>query len=62
MDTLFEGLQEQSRLKIMDELRRFVKVDSRAALKIGGMEKNPEATKVNREMFPDAAVREVWTN
>ena len=31
VDTLFEGLQEQSRLKIMDELRIFVEVANRSA-------------------------------
>ena len=46
VDTLFEGLEEQSKLKIMEELRRFeVEVRSRKAVKIGDLE-NLEATKV----------------
>ena len=45
VDTIF-GLQEQSRLKIVDELRRFTEVDSHEAVKIGDPEKNSEAIKV----------------
>ena len=44
-DTIF-GLQEQSRLKIVDELRRFAEVDNHEAVKIGDPEKNSEAIKV----------------
>ena len=38
MNTIFEGLQEQSRLKITNELRRFIEVDNREALKVGHLE------------------------
>ena len=53
VDTIFEGLQEQSRLKIMHEL------DNREPVKIGDLEKKSEAINMvgpdfNREMFPDA--------
>ena len=33
-EVLVEGLQEQSRWKIMDEVRRFIKVDNHEAVKI----------------------------
>ena len=62
-DTIF-GLQEQSRLKIVDELRRFTEVDNHGAVKIGDLEKNSEAIKVvgpnfdrEREHFPGVEVR-----
>ena len=60
MDTIFEGLQEQSRLKLTSELRRFIEVDHEA-VKIGDPE-NSEAIRVvrpkfNKEIFPNAAVR-----
>ena len=41
VDTLFHGLQEQSRLKIRDWLRRFIEV-----VKIGDLEKKSEAIRV----------------
>ena len=77
VDTIFEVLQEQSRLKITNELRRYIEVGNHEPVKIGDLalwtrfsnreardqEKNSEAIKVfgpnlNREMFPDAAVRD----
>ena len=58
VDTIF-GLQEQSRLKIVDELRRFTEVDNHEAVKIGDPEKNSDVIKVvgpnfdrEREHFP----------
>ena len=39
MDTLSGGLQEKFRLKMMDELRRFFKVDDHETVKIGDLEK-----------------------
>ena len=42
VDTLFEGLQEQSRLKIMRELRRFSEVANHS----GDLEKYSEAINV----------------
>ena len=64
VETLFEGLQEQSKLNIMDALRRFIEVDNHEAERIRDLEKNSEAIKVvgptsTEKMFPDAAVREV---
>ena len=64
MDTIFQGLQEQSRLKIMNEQRRFIVVDNQEAVKIGDLEQNTEPIKVarpklNKKIFPKAAVREV---
>ena len=55
VDTIFEGLQEQSRLKITNEVRRFIEV--------GDLEKNSEAIKVvmrtfKQEVFPSAIIRE----
>ena len=44
--TIFDGLQEQSRLKISNELWRFIEVDNHEAVKIGDLEKNSEAIKV----------------
>ena len=34
MEVLAEGLQEESRLKMMDELRKFTKVDNLEAVNI----------------------------
>ena len=57
-----QGLQEQSRLKFLDELRRILEVDTHEAMKIGDFEKNSEAIKVagpsSTDMFQDVAVRE----
>ena len=44
VETMFEGLQEQSRLTITNALRRFV--DNHEAVKIVDLEKNSEAIKV----------------
>ena len=46
MDTIFEGLQEQSRSKPANELRRFIEVDNHEAVKIGDLEIYSEAIKV----------------
>ena len=46
MDTLLGGLQEHRRLKIMDEVRRFIDVDNHEAVKIADLEKHSEAIKV----------------
>ena len=46
-----KGLQEQSRLKILDELRRILEVDTHEAVKIGDLEKNSEAIKVAGSKF-----------
>ena len=39
MDTILDGLQEQGRLNVMDELRRFIEVDTGEAAEIGDVEK-----------------------
>ena len=62
MDTLFAGLQEQGRLEITNELRRFIEVNNHEAVKVGDLEKNSEAIKavgadLHRERFSDGAVR-----
>ena len=44
-DTIFEGLQEECRLKIANKLRRFIEVDNREAVEVGDLE-NSEAIKV----------------
>ena len=49
---MFGGLQEQSRLKIMNGLRMFIEVGNHEPLKIGDLEKN------TREDLPDPAVWE----
>ena len=40
VDTIFEGLQEQSRLEIRSEPRRFIEVDSHEAVMTGDQERN----------------------
>ena len=45
MDTLFEGLQEQIGLKIMDGPRRFSEVDNHEEVKVD-LQKNSQAIKV----------------
>ena len=45
IDTLVEGFQDQSRMKIMDELRRFIGVENHTVAKIGDLEKNSVAIK-----------------
>ena len=67
MDTTFEGLQEESRLKITNELKRFIEVDNQEAVKIGDLERHKEVLKVvrpkfNREIFPNAYVEMRWTS
>ena len=39
MQVLVEGFQERNRLKMMDELRRFITVDNHEAVKVGDLEK-----------------------
>ena len=48
MDTIFEGLLEQSRLEITNELRRFIEVNNNEAVRIGDLAKNSEAINVAR--------------
>ena len=43
VDTIFERLQEQSRLKITNEPRRSIEMDNQEAVKIGDLEQNSEA-------------------
>ena len=42
METIFESLQEQSRLNITNELGKFIDVDNQEALKSGGLERYKE--------------------
>ena len=57
VDTIIEGVQEQSRLNVTNDLRRFTEVDDHEAVKIGDLE-NSEAIKVAKpkfeEIFPNA--------
>ena len=67
VDTIFEGLQKQSRLKITSELRRSIDVDNYEAAEIGGLEKNTEAIKAvgpsfNKATFPTASIRQLWVH
>ena len=48
VDTIFEGLQEEGRLKFTTLRRRFIKLNNNKAVKIGGLENNSEAIKVTR--------------
>ena len=47
MQVLVEGLQEQSRWKMMDELRRLIMVDNYEAVKIGDLKKYSVALHVS---------------
>ena len=63
VETIFEGLQEHSRLNITNDVRRFVEVDSREAVKIGDFERDTEVLKglrpsFNKAVVPNANVRE----
>ena len=49
---LVEGLQEQCRLKMMDELRRFITVDNHDAVHIGDLEKDWVVLHVVRSSSP----------
>ena len=63
VETIFEGLQEQGRLKITEKLRRSIEVDNQDAVKMGELEENSEAINVvrpslNWQISPKASVRE----
>ena len=62
VDTIFQGLQEQRRWKITNELRRFIEVENVLPVKIGDPEKNSVAIKGSSpgstETYKKAAVRE----
>ena len=47
MDTILEALQEHSRSRITNELRRFIEVNNHEAVKIGDSAWNAEAIKVS---------------
>ena len=60
VDTIFERLQEESKLKIP---KRFIEVDNREAVHIGDLNKNSEEIKLagaqfNKDIFQDATIRE----
>ena len=59
VDMIFEGLLEQSRLKITNELRRFIEVNTSEAARIGDLENNSEATNAARPKFT-AVFSPVW--
>ena len=64
---LVEGLQEQNRLKIMDEVKRSIEVDNHEAVKIGDVEKKLEAIRVvgpdfNKEDSHRQRSGKLWTN
>ena len=60
--TVLQGLQERSRLKMMDGLTRFMMVDNFETVKVGDLDKNMESKKVVKPKFttdfPDAVTRE----
>ena len=62
MEVLVESLQERSRLKMTQELRRFIMVDYHGAVKIGDLVKNLESRSVVEPKFttdqPQATARE----
>ena len=51
LDSIFEGTQEQRRLKITNERRRFIKVDNHNAVKTGVLEKNTGVLDVVQPTF-----------
>ena len=51
-----QGLQERSRLKMTEELRRFITMENRETVKIGVVE-NPVNPNVTTD-FPEAVMRE----
>ena len=55
MDTIFDGLQEQSRLNTTNAPRSFIEVDTHEAATWRLRFARP---KFNKEIFPHAAVRE----
>ena len=59
---LVTGLQQRSRLKVIAELRKFITMDSRQAVKTGDLEKTQESLPVVKPQFtadfPEAVVRE----
>ena len=62
-----EELQEQSRLKVTDESRRFIEVDIHEAMQIGELKKNSEAIKWSGPISTERLSRtrspkKEWTN
>ena len=63
IDTIYEGIAGESKLKITDELRRFIQAENKDAAKIGDLEKCKETGRVVKpqfdlETYPNARVRE----
>ena len=63
VDSIFDGLQELSRLKITTEQRWFIAVYNHEAVKIGDLESNTEVLKVigpgfNEATFANALVQQ----
>ena len=62
VEMVVQGLQERSRLRIMDGLRKFIMVENHEAVKVGELEKNMESRKVVMPKFttdfPEAVARE----
>ena len=60
--TVVQGLEERSRLKMMDELTRFMMVDNFETVQVGDLDKNMESKKVVKPKFttdfPEAVTRE----
>ena len=62
LDTMFDSLQEQSRLKIKNEPRMFIEVDIHDAVGVGDLERDTDVFKVvspsfNKTVFPNSHVR-----
>ena len=61
VDSLVQGLEGRSRLKMMDELRKFITMDGQEAVKSGDLEKIQESLPVVKPHFttdyPEAMVR-----
>ena len=49
--TVVQGLEERSRLKMMDGLTRFMMVDNFETVKVGDLEKNMASKKVVKPKF-----------
>ena len=59
---MVEGVQDRSGLKMIEELRKFIKMDKHAPIRIGDVEKEKESRKVARpkvtEDVGEAQIRE----
>ena len=62
MESIVAGLRERSRKGIVDGLRKFIEVDNREAVNVGGLRQGTKSVKVVKPRFtadiPEAVIRE----